>query len=119
MSKKISDLINFSNSTANKELYPTPKNRLVKGTPEQNNTLHFSTDEKFFVGEWGSEVGCWKISYTENEYFQILSGISIIRDNDGHELTVYAGDKVCIPAGFEGEWEVVEPTQKVYAIYEN
>ena len=26
---------------------------------------------------------------------------------------------VCVPAGFEGEWEVLEPTRKIYVIYEN
>lgn len=29
------------------------------------------------------------------------------------------GDKVCVPAGFEGEWEVLEHTRKIYVIYEN
>ncbi|MDE0747921.1 MAG: cupin domain-containing protein [Porticoccaceae bacterium] len=119
MSKKINDLINFASSAAKVERYPTEQDRLVKGTPEQNNTLHFSVDEKFFAGEWGAEVGCWKICYTENEYFHILSGKSILRDTDGNELTVVAGDKVCVPAGFKGEWEVVEPTQKIYVIYED
>ena len=119
MSKKINDLINFADSGAKVERYPTETDRLVQGMPEQNNTLHFAVDEKFFAGEWGAEVGCWKISYTQNEYFHILSGKSILRDIDGNELTVVTGDKIFIPAGFEGEWEVVEPTQKIYVIYEN
>lgn len=119
MSKKIADLVNVATSTSKIERYATPDDRLVKGNPEQNNTLHFSTDDRFFVGEWGAEVGCWKVSYTENEYFHILSGKSILRDTEGNELTVVAGDKICVPAGFEGEWEVIEPTQKIYAIYEN
>lgn len=119
MTKKINDLINFATSSAKVERYPTDPDRIVKGAPEQNNCLHFSVDEKFFVGEWGAEVGCWKVSYKENEYFHILSGKSILRDTDGNELILTAGDKICIPAGFEGEWEVVEPTQKIYAIYED
>jgi uncharacterized cupin superfamily protein len=41
-----------------------------------------------------------------------------LRDCDGNELELTAGDKICIPAGFSGEWEVVEPTQKIYVIYE-
>jgi uncharacterized cupin superfamily protein len=118
MSKTINDLINFANSSAELEHYPTPKDRLVKGNPQQNNRLHFSVEENFFAGEWGSDIGCWKINYTENEYLHILSGISILRDRDGNELELTSGDKICIPAGFSGEWEVVEPTQKIYVIYE-
>ena len=119
MSKTISDLVNFATSTATTEHYPTPEDRLVKGAPEQNNTLHFEVDDKFFAGEWGAEVGCWRVQYTENEYFHILSGKSIIRDDDGNELELNPGDKVCVPAGFTGEWEVIEPTQKIYVVYED
>ena len=28
------------------------------------------------------------------------------------------GDECVIPAGFEGEWEVLETTRKTYVIYE-
>ena len=112
MSKNITDLVALAKSMAKVERYATPPDRLVKGNPEQNNALHFSVEDRFFVGEWGAEVGCWKVSYTENEYFHILSGKSILRDTEGN-------DKICVPAGFEGEWEVIEPTQKIYAIYEN
>ena len=118
MSKDLADVVNFATSAAQKERYATPEERLVKGNPEQNNTLHFSAEEKFFVGEWGAEIGCWKVNYTENEYFHILSGKSILRDCQGNEITLVAGDKICVPAGFQGEWEVIEPTQKIYAIYE-
>ena len=119
MSKNITDLVTLAKSTVQIERYATPQDRLVKGNPEQNNALYFSVEDRFFVGEWGAEVGCWKVSYTESEYFHILSGKSILRDTEGNELTVIAGDKICVPAGFEGEWDVIEPTQKIYAIYEN
>ena len=62
-------------------------------------------------------MGYQKICYTENEDFHILSGKSILRDTDGNELILMAGDNIYIPAGFEGGWEVVEPTQKIYVIY--
>ena len=118
MSKSIHDLVNFSSSAAETETYPTPAEKLVKGAPIQNATTHFAVDDKFFAGEWGAEVGCWKVSYTENEYFHILSGKSILRDSEGNEIVLSAGDKLCVPAGFEGEWDVIEPTQKIFVIYE-
>jgi uncharacterized cupin superfamily protein len=118
MSKTVADLVNFATSKAVTEHYPTPADRLVSGAPEQHNTLHFQAEDSFFAGEWGAEPGCWRVRYTEHEYFHILSGRSILRDLEGREMLLQAGDQVCVPAGFEGEWEVLEPTRKIYVIYE-
>ena len=118
MAKGISSLVNFATSKAPTERYPTPPEKCLKGSPEQNATTHFEVDDKFFAGEWGAEVGCWKVSYTENEYFHILSGKAVLRDLEGNEIELNPGDKLCVPAGFEGEWEVIEPTQKIFVIYE-
>jgi uncharacterized cupin superfamily protein len=63
-------------------------------------------------------VGKWRICYSEEEYCQILQGTSIIADTAGNAVTVSAGDSVVIPRGFVGTWEVVEPTHKIYVIYE-
>ena len=52
MPKTVSDLVNFAASKAATEYYPTPAERLVKGRPEQHNTLHFEADGRFFAGEW-------------------------------------------------------------------
>ncbi|WP_020582755.1 cupin domain-containing protein [Endozoicomonas elysicola] len=58
------------------------------------------------------------MSYTEHEFCQISEGISIVRDESGNEKTLKAGDHVVIPAGFAGEWEVIEPFRKIYTIDE-
>ncbi|KZX58323.1 transcriptional regulator [Halioglobus sp. HI00S01] len=118
MAKTLNDVINFATSTAETERYPTPEEKRLRGTPMQHATTHFAVDETFFAGEWGAEEGCWKVAYSENEYFHILTGKSILRDSAGHEVELNPGDKLCIPAGFEGEWEVLEPTTKVFVIYE-
>jgi hypothetical protein len=73
---------------------------------------------QILAGVWSSEVGKWRISYTEEEYCQILQGKSIIADTAGNATTVSAGDSVVVPRGFVGTWEVVEPTRKIYVIYE-
>lgn len=65
-----------------------------------------------------AEPGCWKINYTENEFCHILAGHSILRDADGNETDLRPGDDIVIPAGFTGEWQVVETTKKTYVIYE-
>ena len=83
---------------------PTPEEKCVRGQPMQRTWHHFtSADDKFFAGFWEADPGCWRICYTENEFC---------------ESTVRAGDNFVIPAGFEGEWEVVETTRKIYVIYE-
>lgn len=97
----------------------TDADRCVRGQPEQRTWHHFtSADDQFFAGYWEADPGCWQVSYTEYEFCQIVSGISILRDKDGNERHLRSGDNFVIPAGFEGQWEVVETTRKIYVIYE-
>jgi uncharacterized cupin superfamily protein len=65
-----------------------------------------------------SEPGCWKVRYTEEEYCRILEGRSRLAASDGSVAEVGPGDEFIIPRGFEGTWEVIERTRKVYVIYE-
>lgn len=99
--------------------YYLASEKLLKGNPKQ--TLHIQyTDPagEFFVGLWSSEIGKWKVQYTEEELCCMLVGISVITDENGHSLTVQAGDEFIIPAGFVGTWEVIEPSTKRFVIYE-
>lgn len=97
----------------------TDADKCVTGQPLQRTWHHFtSADEKLFAGIWAVEPGCWRVEYSEHEYCHILSGTSILRDENGSEQVVGAGDHFVIPAGFKGEWEAVEPTRKVYVIYQ-
>jgi uncharacterized cupin superfamily protein len=99
--------------------YATPEEKCIKGQALQRTWHHFTShDGKFFAGTWEAEPGCWKVHYTENEFCQILSGRSVLRDAAGNEFGLNAGDNFVIPAGFEGEWEVLETTRKIYVIYE-
>ncbi len=117
--KSIHDLIFFKENIPEYSEVLTAKEKCVTGQPTQRTWHHFtSADEKFFVGLWEAEPGCWKINYTENEFCQILEGKSILRDSDGNEHPLAAGDNFTIPAGFSGEWEVLETTRKIYVIYE-
>jgi uncharacterized protein len=112
-------VFSFESSSAIAEDYFLPGDKLIAGNPRQRIWQHYSdASGKFFAGVWFSEVGKWRISYTEEEYCQILQGVSIISDTDGNATTVSAGDSVVVPRGFVGTWEVVEPTRKVYVIYE-
>ncbi len=93
--------------------------RCVRGQPVTRTWHQFtSDDEQFFAGTWEAEPGCWNIAYSENEYCEILSGRSILRDAAGAEHVLERGDRFVIPAGFEGQWEVIETTRKIYVIYQ-
>jgi uncharacterized cupin superfamily protein len=99
--------------------YRLPSEKRLSGDPLQRVWNQYTdASGKFSAGTWSSEVGKWRITYTEEEYCRILQGISLITDDSGHSVTVSAGDELVIPRGFEGTWEVIEPTHKVYVIYE-
>jgi uncharacterized cupin superfamily protein len=117
--QSVSDLVFFDQHEAEFSEYETPAEKCFRGRPMQRTWHHFTaSDDKFFAGIWEAEPGCWKISYTENEFCQILEGRSILRDASGNETELKAGDNFVIPAGFEGEWDVIETTRKIYVIYE-
>jgi uncharacterized cupin superfamily protein len=101
------------------EEYFLPAEKLLQGNPRQTAWVHYTDPSgRFTAGLWHSERGCWKIHYTEEEYCQVLEGLSVITDQAGTAVTVRAGEEFVIPAGFSGTWEVVEPTRKRFVIYE-
>jgi uncharacterized cupin superfamily protein len=112
-------LVKFDSSRVSEQEYFLPPEKLLAGNPKQRVWNHYTdASQKFSAGVWHSEIGKWKISYTEEEYCQILEGISVITDDDGQALTVSGGDSLVVPRGFVGTWEVVQPTRKIYVIYE-
>ena len=115
----VKDLIFFEQNEPEFDEYQTPAEKCVKGQPLQRTWHHFTSgDEKFFAGLWEAEPGCWNISYTESEFCQIVAGRSVLRDEQGRERLLTVGDNFVIPAGFKGQWEVLETTKKIYVIYQ-
>ena len=101
------------------EEYFLPAEKLLQGNPKQTVWLHYTDGSgRFLAGFWHSERGRWRIRYTEEEYCQVLEGVSVICDQAGTAVTVRAGEEFVIPSGFVGTWEVVEPTRKRFVIYE-
>lgn len=101
------------------ENYLPAEEKIISGKPVQNVWNMFSSkDEKFNVGVWDSEAGCWTVSYDEDEFCLILEGESIIHDQQGNTKVVKAGDQFTVPAGFSGRWEVPAYCKKVYVIYQ-
>jgi uncharacterized cupin superfamily protein len=113
-------VIPFAQTGATAEEYFVDTAKLISGNPKQTLWQHYTDpSKKFFTGIWQSEPGKWKIRYTEEEFCQLLEGVSVITDADGGSKTVRAGDNFVIPRGFDGTWEVLETTRKIYVIYES
>ncbi len=112
-------LIRFDDEGADEEGYFLPAEKLIAGNPRQTVQVHYTdASGQFCAGIWHSDVGKWRISYTEEEFCHLLQGTSIIVDEAGQAATVTTGDRFVIPRGFVGTWEVVEPTRKLFVIYE-
>ncbi|ANH67442.1 cupin domain-containing protein [Mitsuaria sp. 7] len=100
--------------------YRLPPEKLIEGDPLQTLWVHHvDARQRFSAGYWHSEVGKWHVAYTEEEFCEILEGVSLLTDAQGHTSTLRAGDRFVIPRGFRGCWEVIEPTRKLFVAYED
>jgi uncharacterized cupin superfamily protein len=106
---------------ASEESLELDPGRLADGSPMPAQFVRNGfTDAsgRFFGGLWRSSVGAWRVSYTENELCVLTEGRIRVSDDSGRSWTFGPGDCFVVPAGFAGLWEVLEPAQKFYAIYE-
>lgn len=114
-------VITLDAATGTEEKLELDPSRLAPGSPmpEQfvRNAYTDSTG-RFFAGTWRSTVGAWRVTYSENELCVLTAGRIRITDAQGRQTTYVPGDSFVMPAGFAGLWEVLEPSQKVYAIFE-
>jgi uncharacterized cupin superfamily protein len=101
------------------EAYEVDAAKMIGGSPKQILSNHYSNPSgEFHLGFWEAEVGEWNVNYTEYEYCEILQGRILMRDRQGVEQIVAAGDRFVIEAGYQGVWKVLEPAKKVYVIFE-
>ena len=97
---------------------PAPE-KILSGHPRQRVWSQYTdASQKFSVGIWECEPGAWRVRYTEEEYCRVVMGRSLLTSADGVVREVVAGDEFVIPRVFEGVWEVIERTRKIYVIYE-
>jgi uncharacterized cupin superfamily protein len=114
-------VIKVDGSSGSEEKLELDVARLAPGSPmPQQFVRNAYTDAsgRFFAGIWRSSTGAWRVSYTENELCVLTAGRVRISDDAGRQWTFGPGDSFVMPAGFHGLWEVLEPAQKFYAIYE-
>ena len=115
----VAELVKFSGHNTTPETYYIDAGKRISGNPKQSIWNHYTDPTgQFFSDEWHSEVGKWRINYTEEEFCRLLEGVSVVTDAAGNATTLRAGDSFVVPSGFSGSWEVLEPTRKLYAIYQ-
>ncbi|MET0985178.1 MAG: cupin domain-containing protein [Steroidobacteraceae bacterium] len=112
-------IIDFSSSVPEKsDSQPAPE-RLLAGAPHQHIANFFSDRTgQFHCGTWESTPGRWRVKYSENEFCHVTQGRVRISDAYGRSKVFGPGASFVIPAGFEGDWEVLEPMKKLYVIFE-
>ncbi|MDP9082328.1 MAG: cupin domain-containing protein [Pseudomonadota bacterium] len=97
---------------------PAPEN-ILAGIPRARVSNQYAdATQRFFCGIWTSTAGKWRVRYTEHEFCVIIEGRVRIESVTGEKYDLKAGDAFVVPAGFEGVWEVSEPTKKWYSIFE-
>lgn len=89
--------------------------KVLAGDPV-HRTWNLEERGGLYCGIWESTPGKWRISYDEWEYCTILSGRSVITDENGAEHPLGPGDSFILRPGFRGTWEVIETTRKDYVI---
>ncbi len=93
--------------------------RVTAGNPVSRvMNAYSSADGHFDVGLWESTPGRWKVSYSEHEVCLLLAGRIRLIPTVGEAQEFVSGEAFVIPAGFEGEWETLEATRKLYVIYQ-
>ncbi len=99
--------------------HPKPE-RLIRGNPRREtwNVAERRVSGTLFTGVWRCEPGHWHIAFgpAEHELFTVLQGRCRVHARDGSFEEVGPGEALCIPPGFEGSFEVLEPLTKTYAI---
>jgi len=113
----VQDIVSIGKSNPIHETRKTlPAEKLLAGNPHIVNQLFFrDVPGDFTCGIWECTPGSFKAMYDEDEFYYMLEGKVVIRDDRGGAVTYLPGDVIVVPAGFVGSWDVVEYTRKIYA----
>jgi hypothetical protein len=95
---------------------PIAQGRLIEGAPMTRTRIDYQQGESVFVGEWGSEVGAWRVAYDEWEYCTMREGACELTPDGGAPQRFTAGDSFVIEPGFKGVWRVLQPMRKTFVV---
>lgn len=93
--------------------------RRLEGCPTRETWMLYSNPGSGIeAGIWQCEPGRWRIAFPagEDEYFHVLSGRVAITSLTGERREYGPGDACVIPAGFEGDFHVLETVRKQFVL---
>ncbi len=108
--------LRFDPETVAPETGAPAADRVLSGNPQFRTWSIDEAEGGVYAGIWEATPGKWRIAYDEWEYFSILSGYSVVTDDNGEAHHLRAGDRMVLQPGFSGTWEVVETTRKDYVV---
>lgn len=104
------------NTESEPEIGAPAEGRIISGDPQFKTWNAEETSDGLYAGIWESTVGKWHVAYDEWEFFQLISGVSVVTEEGKEPVILRAGDSFIIRPGFKGTWEVIETTRKTYVI---
>ena len=104
------------NTETEPEIGAPAEGRVISGNPQFRTWNAEETSDGLYAGVWESTAGKWHVAYDEWEFFQLISGVSVLTEEGKTPVTLRAGDSFIIRPGFKGSWEVIETTRKTYVI---
>lgn len=99
---------------------PAPE-RAIGPAPLRTTAERYAAENgALSIGDWECEPGAWKIAFHahRHEFFQILEGQVQLIAEDGSRRHFGPGDAGIIPAGFRGEFHVLEKVRKRYVMFD-
>ncbi len=99
--------------------FPKPERR-VDGNPRRETweavAAPLAGAGEITSGVWRCEPGRWRIAFgpAQQEIFTVLSGRCRVHSDAGGFQEIGPGEALHIPAGFRGEFEVIEAVTKTY-----
>lgn len=113
------EIVAWQPATVTPEVAEPAADRRLAGHPVQEvRNVYADPSAQFFAGLWSSTIGRWRVRYTEHEFCRLTRGRIRIESDSGRVREFGAGDCFVVPAGFVGIWEVLEPAEKIYVIFE-
>jgi len=107
---------NFICGTSNVSLEPAPINAawILEGNPvARNRTISTSKDGTSVALFWECTAGKFNWFYDVDETVYILEGSVLLKDDNGAQKLVSAGDTVHFPVGAKVEWTIDKYIRKV------
>ena len=97
--------------------WPIPEGWVQAGSPRASGAVLWQSDDKRIMsGVWQCTPGKFVWEYTWDETAHISRGRFTVTDQDGHTVSLGAGDLLFIEAGTRAVWEVAETVRKAFHV---